>query len=125
MTGFANPADPTGITMYSSGVKDCDEGFMLNPESPYPIIRIGSLVYDANYKEVSPGIYQIKVFESDKKILFYQGPYKKAEFDIIKVNKFQTVKNIPVVNTENDNPYNLIFSIRIADREFVAVAYKE
>lgn len=125
MTGFANPADPTGISMYPSGIKDCDNGFMLNPESPYPIIKISSLVYDKNYTEVPPGIYQVKISEDEKKVLFYQGSSRKAEFGVIKITKFQTLKNISTVNSENDDPHNLIFSIRIANKEFVAVAYKE
>lgn len=123
--GFINPADPTGATMYPSGVKDCDSGFMLNPESPYPVVKISNKIYDAQSNPIEAGIYQIRISGDEKKMFFYEGTTKKAEFDIIKVNKFTTAKMISVTETESVDPYSLIISVKIADKEYVAVAYKQ
>lgn len=122
---FINPADPTGTTMYPSGIKDCDDGFLLNPESPYPIIKISFKIFDNSYNEVFPGIYQVRLSNNLKTIQFYQANIKKAEFDIIKVNNLKSTKTLTSVETDNIDSELFVVKVKIADTEYIALAYKE
>jgi hypothetical protein len=71
---FANPADPSGKTMYPSGAKDID-GFIFSapPISAAPLLTIGSSIKLDDGYTIQPGNYCVKPSDDENNILITQG----------------------------------------------------
>jgi hypothetical protein len=87
LLAFINDADPSGKTIYPSGVKDCDTNFFnAPPSSKYPVVKIFLPLEDADGNIINQGIYsavyledsnQIKLLEGDKPVALLNVKYSK------------------------------------------------
>jgi len=88
---FINPADPSGKSIYPSGLKDCDTNFFnAPPASIYPVVKIYLPLEDEEGNIINRGIYsavyledsnQIKLMEGIKTIALLNVKYSKLLFE--------------------------------------------
>ncbi|MDD3014080.1 MAG: hypothetical protein PHC34_10295 [Candidatus Gastranaerophilales bacterium] len=109
--GFSNPADPTGKTMYTSGNRDCDNGFMNLPASKHPVLKISVPILDINGNTVNTGIYEAMLKE--KQIFLIQAG------EIIAVLPVTAIKSLPQKSNLTEAKANIL------DSDYVLVTFRE
>ncbi|MEI8377635.1 MAG: hypothetical protein WCF95_03765 [bacterium] len=71
---FINPADPSGKTIYPSGIKDNGNFiFSAPPVSAYPILTIGSQIKLEDDYIIQPGNYCVKPSVDETQIIIIEG----------------------------------------------------
>lgn len=109
--GLTNPADPTGKTIYPSGLHDCDEGFTLAPASECPVLKVTVSIIDKKGTVINPGMYQAVL--RNKEIFLVQSA--------------QIVGILPVIVTKG-LPQRCIISEtteNILDQDYVQINLKQ
>jgi hypothetical protein len=110
---FANPADPSGKTMYPSGNNDCDKIiFSAPPISAYPLLTIGSPIGLEDGTVIEIGNYSIKPSIDETQIFIIQGHETICECQVIEntiVSDFAAKPTAKISRIEN----NLILTYRI------------
>jgi len=106
-----NPADPTGKTIYPSGNRDFDDGFMNYPASKYPVLKITVPVFDKDDNIVNPGMYEAMLRE--KQIILIQSG------EIIAILPVIVIRSLPVKS------YLTEAKASILDTEYVLITFRE
>jgi len=106
-----NPADPTGKTIYPSGIHDCDEGFMSLPSSKCPVLKISVPIIDMDGKIVYPGMYGAML---NKKQIF-----------LIQSGEIKAVLSVTVTKSLPQQSILTEAKAVILDSEYVLVTFKE
>lgn len=101
---FANPADPSGKTMYPSGAKETDNIiFSAPPVSLYPLLTIGSPIKLQDGYSIPPGNYCVKPSIDETQILIIQGSDVFCECQIIEntiVNDFMAKPRVKIAKED-------------------------
>lgn len=101
---LTNPADPTGKTIYPSGLHDCDGGFTLAPASEYPVLKVTVSIIGKNGTIVNPGMYQAVL--RNKEIILIEEGHVIAVLPVIVEKKLSQMCIIPeATETTLDQDY--------------------
>lgn len=125
LLSFINPADPTGKTMYPSGIKDVDNFvFSAPPSSKYPDLVLSMPIYDEENTQVQPGIYEVRLSENKDKILLLQSLEIKAKFPIVQAVKLEKKCLVPTVSFKTMGANQAFIIYKYDDIEIYAFLYK-
>lgn len=84
LLAIANPSDPTGQTMYPSGIyDDGDFIFSAPPASFYPLLKLDSTIELEDGSTIMAGNYCVKPSKDEKKIYLIQGHETLCECTVI------------------------------------------
>jgi len=109
-----NPADPTGKTMYPSGIKDIDKQIFSDlPASMYPQLRLLDFVYDKDGRLIEPGFYEVIYRQIDNMIELFQGNTLYGKFDAVKEKDTVECKKLSEI------------SIIKKDKKYIIIHYKK
>lgn len=96
--GFSNPADPTGTTMYPSGIKDADQTFFNSPPATkQPVLHLQLAIIDSNESLIPTGLYECELDDLGGYIYLTQSKEVKAVLKLSSLFKTDKSKKIPVV----------------------------
>ncbi|EKE04726.1 MAG: hypothetical protein ACD_20C00015G0003 [uncultured bacterium] len=100
---FTSLADPTGQTLYPSGVKECDDlHFNFPPHaSKRPNLVLSTPVYDGENKLIPQGIYEAEFSEETGQILLLQSKEIKAKLPVMQVLTTDREYQIPTIKAKN------------------------
>ncbi|OGH96741.1 MAG: hypothetical protein A2104_10265 [Candidatus Melainabacteria bacterium GWF2_32_7] len=99
---FVEPIDPTGKTLYPSGIKECDDlHYDLPPHaSKNPNLALSTPIYDAENKLIPPGIYEAELSETTGQILLLQSKEIKAKLPIMQSISTNHRYQIPIIKAK-------------------------
>ncbi|MFA6989673.1 MAG: hypothetical protein WC197_06355 [Candidatus Gastranaerophilaceae bacterium] len=104
MLAFLNPADPSGKTIYPSGIKDADSKIFSAPKSTkLPILTLSVNIKDKNENIVPPGFYKASISQDDKYILLFQNNYIAG---VLKINNLKHLDKNVAMNSVVVKFYN-------------------
>lgn len=122
---YVNPADPSGNTMYPSGVKDCDKFYFNSPPaaSKTPNLVLSMPVYDAENKIIPPGIYETKLSQDTGQILLIQSQEIKAKLPIMQIATLDKTYLIPTVNVKKLSSKHILIILKMDNTEIFSTLY--
>ncbi len=101
LIAFLNTADPSGKTIYPSGVKD-NGNYIFNapPASIYPLLNIIDPIVLCDGRTIPKGIYAVKPSIDEKSLLFIDGHNIVFELPIIENILVAEYKHKPIIKME-------------------------
>jgi hypothetical protein len=115
MLAILNPADPSGKTIYPSGIKDADSKIFGAPESTkLPILTLGVNIKDKNDNIVPPGFYKASISQDNKYILLFQNNYIAG---VLKIDNIKALDKKAVINSIIVKPYKTDFALIIIKQD--------
>lgn len=101
LIAFLNPADPSGTTIYPSGIKDDgDYVYSAPPVANYPLINIIDPIIFTQGKILPVGIFAVKPSQDEKTLLFIEGYDVVAELPIVENIIVSDYASTPVITME-------------------------
>lgn len=110
---FLNPADPSGTTIYPSGIKD-DEDFVFSapPTATYPLLELCAPIKLPNGMIIPKGTYAVKPSKDEKKLFLTQGHELILDIPIIENIIVNEYKATPCIKAETKER-QIIFTYQI------------
>lgn len=120
---FVNPADPSGKTMYPSGVKDCDNFYYQHPPyaSKNPNLVLPYQVYDGENNLIQPGIYESIISTNSSLILLVQSGEIKARLPVSNVTNLPVKRFIPVIEAKKLSSGHVQVIYKVNDAEIYSI----
>ena len=93
---LANPQVQMNDHYYGSGVKEADKYYYTDkPSTQYPLLKLDSAVYDAEYNRLEAGIYSVEYQQSGNSLIIKDGSGNAAEAPVFQVIKLRRGVSIP------------------------------
>lgn len=113
LIAFLNTADPSGTTIYPSGIKDNgDYVFSAPPAAVYPLLNIPFPIILDNDETILAGVYAVKPSKDEKILQFIDGDKIYKEFPICENIIVSDYCHTPIVKMEQIKD-EVIFTYRI------------
>lgn len=125
VVGFVNPSDPTGKTMYPSGIKEADQYLDPRlPKTPRPLLVLGREIYDVNGEIIPRGRYELALSEDKAFMYLIQIDKIVAKFPVLQIKQQINKKySVPVSETEIFNGSNMLIIYKHDDIEAHCVTF--
>lgn len=121
-----NPADPSGLTMYPSGVMDRDRFvFSAPPATKLPLLRLGTSIIDSDGQTVESDMYQVKVSEEKDYIFFIRNNQPVARFKIESYVGYSSEFLIPLAQIILQPNKRVLLKVREGNFEFISNSIRE
>lgn len=123
--GFINPSDPTGKTMYPSGIKEADTYLDPRlPKTPRPLLVLGREIYDENGEIIPRGRYELALSEDKAFMYLIQIDKILGKFPVLQIKQHIDKKySVPVAETEIFNHSNMLIIYKHDNIEAHGVTY--
>lgn len=110
---FLNPADPSGTSIYPSGIKDDgDYIYSAPPAATYPLLELCAPIKLFNGTTLPEGIYSVKPSTDEKNLFLTQGHDNILAIPIVENIIIKDYKAIPCINMKTENG-KVIFTYQI------------
>lgn len=117
LLAFLNTGDPTGNTMYGSGIKDCDQAYYsVIKATPYAVLRTPYSFYTPDGEMVYSGMYDCIYDLENNKLVLRQSNKVYARLPIISYKKFESFVKVP--KTEIDDMQNNYYQITLRQDDY-------